>query len=182
MNKNLPAFLWQMLLEQAFEEDFFKDLILKSCEAPLVAIMSTCSLDVTSRSLTRPKDLKQYKELKAFEGAAWLKDKFGLLAKGSKHKSRIPPQALFNLDGVLVKTIHNRHQEPTIKKNSKDHQSTPSTKGGNDSEVSLTHKTNGDSASQPILPSPEDNVASHNGLHSKNSSNYEKCTGMTRGR
>jgi hypothetical protein len=182
MKKNLPAFLWQMLLDQVLEEDFIKDLILKSCKALLVAIMSTCSWDATPRSLTMPKELKQDKELKAFEGAAWFKEEFRLLAKGSQHKSRIPPEALFNLDGESVKTIHDCHQESTTKKNSKDQQCTPSTKGGNDSEVDLTHKTGRDSASQSSLSSPKNNEASHNGLLSKTSSNNKECTGATGGR
>jgi hypothetical protein len=37
MNKNLPALLWHMLLEQGLPEQFLKDLIKKSCEACMVA-------------------------------------------------------------------------------------------------------------------------------------------------
>jgi hypothetical protein len=42
MNKNLPAFLSNMLKEQGFPKEFIKDLIKKSCEASLVADMHHC--------------------------------------------------------------------------------------------------------------------------------------------
>jgi hypothetical protein len=49
---------------------------------------------------------------KAFEGSAWFKDKFGLLAQTlHKQKRYTAPEALFNLDeSGLRKTIHDRHE------------------------------------------------------------------------
>ncbi len=48
---------------------------------------------------------------KAFESAAWIKDKFGLLNKANKN-SYIAPEAIFNLNGTEShKTIHDRHQK-----------------------------------------------------------------------
>jgi hypothetical protein len=49
---------------------------------------------------------------KAFEGAAWFKDKFGLLAQNSRKQKRYTAsEALFNLDETgSRKTIHDRHE------------------------------------------------------------------------
>jgi hypothetical protein len=49
---------------------------------------------------------------KAFEGAAWFKDEFGLLLQTSpKQKRYTAPEALFNLDeSGSRKTIHDRHE------------------------------------------------------------------------
>jgi hypothetical protein len=35
MNKNLPAFLWYMLLEQGYSKQFIKDLLQRTCEASM---------------------------------------------------------------------------------------------------------------------------------------------------
>jgi hypothetical protein len=42
MNKNLPAFLYHMLLEADFPEEFAKKLIKESCKASLAAEISSC--------------------------------------------------------------------------------------------------------------------------------------------
>ncbi len=49
---------------------------------------------------------------KAFEGAAWFKNEFGLLAKNSRNQKRYTaPEAIFNLDETgSCKTIHDRHE------------------------------------------------------------------------
>ncbi len=87
MHKNLPAFLSYMLQEAGFTEDFIKQLIKKSCEASLVAEASLCKWDSATRTLTTPVDEKHKKVIKAFEGAAWFKDEFGLLNQGQKYQS-----------------------------------------------------------------------------------------------
>jgi hypothetical protein len=92
--------------------------------------------------LITPANETYEKVLKAFEGAAWFKDEFGFLKKGTKSQPHLPPEEIFNLDGSsLVKTIHDRHQAPILKK-----PSVLST-GMNKGEVDLTNKTDGDSAS-----------------------------------
>ncbi len=49
-------------------------------------------------------------KLKAFEGAAWSKDKVGLLKKNNCKSDHLAPKALYNLDGGgLYKSIHDCH-------------------------------------------------------------------------
>jgi hypothetical protein len=101
MNKNLPAFLYHMLLEIDFTEEIIKKLLQKSCERSLV-----------SRTLTTPEEELKSKAVKALESAAWFKDEFGILKKGPKQMQAIPQEEQFNLGGsVSIKTIHDRHQQ-----------------------------------------------------------------------
>jgi hypothetical protein len=149
MNKNLPKFLYHMLLEADFPKDFAKKLIKESCKASLVAEISLCKWDDKTRTLTTVVDEKHEEGLKAFEGVAWFKDEIGYLKKGSKAQPGPPPEELLNLNGSnLVKTIHDCPQTSTLKKDS-----IPPRKG-NEVKVDLTHEeTDGDSASQSSLSS-----------------------------
>jgi hypothetical protein len=52
MNKNLPAFLYHMLLELDFTEDIVKSLLKKSCKASLVADILNCRWQSYVRTLT----------------------------------------------------------------------------------------------------------------------------------
>ncbi len=114
MNKNLPAFLWHMLVEQGLPKEFIKDLLSRTCEASMVAEMHTCKWDEKTRTLTTADEAKREKEVKAFEIASWFKDEFGLLAKAAgNEKNYTAPEALYNLSGGAgsVKTIHDRHEK-----------------------------------------------------------------------
>jgi hypothetical protein len=68
MNKNLPAFLWHMILEQSLPKNFINDLIKKSCRAYMVAKQSTCIWDATTRTLTTVSKAARETDTKAFEG------------------------------------------------------------------------------------------------------------------
>jgi hypothetical protein len=162
MSKNLPVFLHHILLEHDCTEEFMKELLKHLCKASMLAEMHNCKWDVTIRTLTTIEEEDHKKEIKAFEKAAWFKDKFGLLTKGSKPKHCLPPEALFNLDSTSVKTIHDRHQVSILNKG------TTRPKDRKASEIDLTHDTNGDSASQ-ILSSSKEDEAINNGLRSKTS-------------
>jgi hypothetical protein len=113
MNKNLPAFLWYMLLEQGYPKQFIKDLLQRTCEASMLAEMYRCQWDETTRTLITAKEAKCEKEVKAFESASWFKDEFGLLARAAgKEKNYTAPKALYNLAGAgSVKTIHDHHEK-----------------------------------------------------------------------
>ncbi len=87
MNKNLPAFLWHMLIEQGLPEDFITGLLNKSCKATMLAEATKCKWDSNSRTLTTENKMNREEETRAFKGASWFKDEFGLLAKGSKQKN-----------------------------------------------------------------------------------------------
>jgi hypothetical protein len=76
MNKNLPAFLWHMLLEQGLPEQFITDLNKKTCEAHMVSKLSTCIWDAATRTLTTAKEAVREADTKAFESAAWFRDEF----------------------------------------------------------------------------------------------------------
>jgi hypothetical protein len=159
MNKNLPAFLHHMLLEHDCTKDFVKDLLKKLCETSLLEEVKNCKWDSTTRMLTIIKKTKKHKkELKAFKGAARFKDKFGLLNKGPKPKPCLPKE----VDSALVKTFHDRHQDSTLRKG------TTIPTEGKECEIDLTHKTNGDSASQSSSSAKEDNT-SNKGSCSKTS-------------
>jgi hypothetical protein len=180
MNKNLPAFLYHMLLEIDFTEDIVLKLLRTSCETSLVAQISQCKWDAGTRTLTTPEEERKSKAVKALESAAWFKDEFGLLKKGPKSTIAIPQEAQFNLDGSSsIKTIHDRHlQQPAsiLKKTSAGLQSDPTTKAA---DVDLTKENDDDnsrdSASHKSSSSDEEEDRSSNdeGSHSKTSINDE---------
>ncbi len=115
MNENLPAFLLHMLIEQGLPEDFISGLLNESCKATMLAEGTKCQWDTDSRTLTTEDQMNRKEEAKAFEGAFWFKDDFGLLAKGSKQKKYAAPEALFNLDSSgSVKIIFDCHKEPIV--------------------------------------------------------------------
>jgi hypothetical protein len=96
VNKNLPAFLYHMLLELDFTEDIVKSLHKKACEASLVADILNCKWQSDVRVLEMLAEERQEKAKKALESAAWFKDEFGLLKKGPKSQPRLPPEEQFN--------------------------------------------------------------------------------------
>jgi hypothetical protein len=118
MKKNLPAFLYHMLLEQGLQEEFIKDLLACTCEVSMLGEMHNCQWDKETHTLTTANEAKREKEVKAFKSASWFKDEFGLLAKAAgKEKHYITPKALYNLGGAgSVKTIHDCHEKPIVAK------------------------------------------------------------------
>ena len=142
MNKNLADFLHHMLLELDFNEEVIKLLIKKSREQSLMNKIWSCKWNSKTRTLTTPADVKHEREVRAFESAAWFKEEFGILKRGTKAHQRPPPEELFNLDSFAsVKTIHDRHQTTSILKRL----SYPVTDGKD--AVNLTQDDSGDTAS-----------------------------------
>jgi hypothetical protein len=120
MNKNLPAFLYHMLIELDFTEDIVKNLLKKSCITSLVADIPNCKWQSDVRTLTMLAEERQEKAAKDLKSAAWFNNEFGLLKKGPKAQPCILPKEQFNLDGtMLVKTIHDQHQASILKNASK---------------------------------------------------------------
>jgi hypothetical protein len=113
MNKNLPAFLFHTLKEQGLPDEFIAELLQRSCEVTMLAEMSRCKWDVTTRTLMTEDKQKQAEKTKVFESAAWFKDKFGLLGQRARNqKWYTAPEALFNLeDAGSQKTIHDRNRK-----------------------------------------------------------------------
>ena len=160
MNKNLPAFLYHMLLEIDFTEDIVKKLLQTSCETSLVAQIPQCKWDSGLRTITTPEEERKSKAVMALESAAWFKDEFGLLKKGPKPMIAIPQEEQFNLDGTSsIKTIHDRHQQKpeSILKTTTGQQTDNTTKAA---KVDLSKESDedntGDSASQTSSSSEEE--------------------------
>jgi hypothetical protein len=78
----------------------------------MLADMSRCKWDANTRTLTTEDKRDQAEKTKAFEGAAWFKDEFGLLGQKARNQKRYTaPEALFNLeDAGSRKTIHDHHR------------------------------------------------------------------------
>ncbi len=111
----------------------------------------------------------QAEKTKAFEGAAWFKDKFGLLGQKARNQKRYTaPAALFNLeDAGSRKTIHDRHRAP--QGGMTDQVRTPPRKARK-AVVDLTTSTGG-SASHTSSSSLEELSSSDEGSRSKAFSN-----------
>ncbi len=113
----------------------------------------------------------QVEKNKAFEGAAWFKDKFGLLGKSANNQKWFAtPESLFNLDNAgSRRTIHDRHINP--QGDGKEQMGTPPRKACK-AMVDLTVDT-GDSASHTSSSSLEVSL-SNEGSRSKASSSEEE--------
>ncbi len=179
MNKNLPAFLIHMLKEQGLPKDFIDKLPKKSCEATMLTNMHICKWDPVNWVLTTEDELIRVEKTKAFEGAAWFKDEFGLLGRNTRNQKKCTaPKALFNLDDAgSCKTIHDHHQAPCTNEGTNAPVGTPPRKelwkiNSGNNLIDLT-KTERDSASHMSLSSEEESILSGEGLHSKASDDNE---------
>ena len=114
MNKNLPAYLYHTLIEHGLPVEFVGELLEQSCEATMLAERHRCKWDTATKTLTTVEDCIQSEKAKAFEGAAWFNDEFGLLGKNAtRNQTRFAaPETLFDLDNAASrKTIHDRHKK-----------------------------------------------------------------------
>jgi hypothetical protein len=188
MNKNLPAFLWHMMKEQGLPDEFIDDLLNNSCEATMLAKMHECKWDPATKMLTTAEEESNTEKSKAFKGAAWFRDEFGLLAKNQYNKTKYTaPEALFNLDDTgLRKTIHNHHGGHRNHDDANVSAGTPprgTAKGptkGTSGLVDLT-KCTGESASHTSSSSLDDLGLSDKGPHSKSSEENTEALGATNG-
>ena len=88
----------------------------------MLAERHRCKWDTATKTLTTVEDSIQSKKAKAFEGAAWFKDEFGLLGKNAtQNQTRFAaPETLFDLDDAASrKTIHDRHKKVQIEEGGK---------------------------------------------------------------
>jgi hypothetical protein len=175
MNKNLPAL--------GLPDEFINELLQKSCKATMLADMHRCKWDAATRTLTTEDELDQVEKIKAFEGAVYFKDEFGLLGQKARNQKRYAaPEALFNLDDAgLRKAIHDHHQAPQESEGTTYQVGTPSKKACK-ALVDLT-TAKGDSASHKSLSSLEDLSSSGEGPRFKASSGKgEDSSGAADGR
>jgi hypothetical protein len=117
----------------------------------------------------------------AFEGVAWFKDEFGLFLQNSRTQKRYTaPEALFNLDEGLRKTIHDHHEGPQNDNSPDASAGTPprAAHGKTKSAVGMVDVTGNtrDFASQMSSSSSlseDDSSSGNKGLHSNASNNNE---------
>jgi hypothetical protein len=173
MNKNLPAFLFHTLKEQGLPDKFIDELLQKSCEATMLADMHRCKWVASARTLITQDKLTQVEKTKAFEGATWFRDEFGLLGQKARNNRYAAPEALFYLDDAgSRKIIHDCHWAPQKSEGTTDLVGNP-LKKARKALVDLT-TTKGDPASYTSSSSLEDLSSSDKGSCSKASSSEEE--------
>ncbi len=179
MNKKLPTFLFHTLKEQGLPDEFVAELLQQSCEATMLAEMSRCKWEMTTRTLTTEDEREQAEKTKAFKSAAWFKDKFGLLGQRARNqKWYTAPEALFNLeDAGSRKAIHDCHR--VAQGGTKVQVGTPP-RTASKGVVDLT-TNNRNSASHTSSSSLGDLSLSNEGLHSNASSSEEEDSGSAAG-
>ena len=183
MNKNLPAYLYHTLLEHGLPQDFVEDLLEHSCEATMLAERHRCKWDAATKTLTTAEDSIEAEKAKAFEGAAWFRDEFGLLGKNAtRNQSRyVPPEALFDLDDSGSRmTIHDRHKKVQIEESANVLLGTPPRKGKKKSVVDMTSDDE-DSASSKSSSSEESSNYGDERSCSQASSSGDGSTSATEG-
>jgi hypothetical protein len=116
------------------------------------------------------------KKTKAFEGAAWIKDEFGLLGqRACNQKQYAAPEALFNLDDAgSRKTIHDCHRNT---QGDGDVQMGTLPKKACRAMVDLTADT-GDSASHMSLSSSEESSSDTGSRSDASSEGREDSTSV----
>jgi hypothetical protein len=90
MHKNVPAFLFHILTDAGFTNDFIKELLRRTCKASLVAKVPLCKWDSATRSLTNPADentRRQSKPSKVRRGSS--------MSLGSSRRVLRPPPGFF---------------------------------------------------------------------------------------
>jgi hypothetical protein len=168
MNKNLSAFLVYVLKEQGFPKELIDDLLKNSCKATMLAKMHQCKWDPVNQVLITEEEESQVAKTKAFKGATWFKDEFGLLAQNSCAQKRYTAsEALVNLDeSGLRKTIHEPHEEHHNKNSPNASAGTPprTAQGKIQSAVCMVDLTGStrDSASQMSSSSFKDDLSLSN--------------------
>ncbi len=115
MNKNVPAYVGNVLKDQGMPETFLMELVRKSCCPTQISKMATCTWDSDSGSLTIQWETAEKNNRVVLETASWFKDAFADLGSTvNKHskKTAPPPKTLFNLEeDRSIKTVHHRHEE-----------------------------------------------------------------------
>jgi len=88
-----------MLKEQGLPDNFIDNFLKNSCKATMLANMHQCKWDSVNCILTTEEEVSHAAKTKAFEGADWFKDVFGLLTQNAGTQQRYTaPETLFNLD------------------------------------------------------------------------------------
>jgi hypothetical protein len=161
-----------MLIEQGPHEDFIQPLLKKTWDPTLFAKITSCTWDPVQRTLTTKKDSKPNVMMKAFEGASWFKDEFGLLNKANRRTDHFALKALNKLDGEgYFRSIHDpcRHMASTAKTgttkkvgltNVDNVNSNDDSSWGSASQLSATCRKLGSHAERSLPKNPSgDNVA-----------------------
>ena len=141
----------------------------------MLAARHSCKWDTVTKTLTTAEDCIQSEKAKAFEGAAWFKDEFGLPGNNAtQNQSRFAaPKALFNLDNAgSRKTIHDRHRKVQIEESANTVLGTPPRKEKTKPVVNMTGNEE-DSASSTSLSSDKSADLNDKRLRSQSSSSTD---------
>ncbi len=153
MNKNVPAYVGNVLKDQGMPEPLLMELVKKSCCPTQISDMATCTWDSDSGTLTTQQEEAEDKNRVVLETASWFKDVFTDLGSTVNRKSKKPaplPETLFNLEeDRLVKTVHHRHKKQQEATNAGN---TPPRKGKN--EIVELASSNEDSTSSSSQDRP----------------------------
>jgi hypothetical protein len=171
------------LIEHGLPQEFVEELLENSCEATMLAERHRCKWDTATKTLTTAEDSIESEKAKAFEGAAWFKDEFGLLGKNAtQNQTRYAaPEALFDLDDAgSRKTIHDRHKKVQIEESANTVLGTPPRNGKKKSVVDMTGGDE-DSASSTSSSSGESKGSGDERSRSQASSSGGGSTSATEG-
>ncbi len=114
MNKNIAAYLINVFQDRGFESSFVRGLVKTSCDTTLFFHADACTWNRETGVLTTPQEKESANAEKDLASASWYRDAFaGLdLSGGPKAKKQPPPpDAMFDIDGRSMGTIHEKHQK-----------------------------------------------------------------------
>ena len=142
-----------------------------------------CKWDSSTQTLTIPKEEKKKDIVKAFENASWFRDEFGLLDKSAKNADKYgAPQAVFDLDGKTVKTIHDHHcitEEQDLPQTPPRHSKAGTMKKKKVEEINLVNSDNsGDSSAEMDDNSQGDSASSTDSSRSQSGFTPRKKPGQ----
>jgi hypothetical protein len=107
MNRHLPSFVYNYLIDVGLNEEFVINLVKNSCCLMLVMEIPNCKWDGNFMAVVMPDNNNSEELYSKLEVASWFEDKLGLTKKGKKKKGYLKPELLYNLDGNhSIKTLH----------------------------------------------------------------------------
>ncbi len=139
MNKNVPAYIGNVLKDQGMPESFLMDLVKNSYCLTRVSEIMNCTWDPVTGTLKAHQEAADEKDCVVLEAALWFKDAFADLDKtvnGKPKQQALPPETLFNLnEDQSVKMVHHHHEQAATSTGN-----TPPRKG----KDKVVHVTNSD--------------------------------------
>jgi hypothetical protein len=114
MKKNIAAYLINVFQDRGFKLSFIRELVKISCDTTLFANADACIWNKDTGVLTTLQEKESGDAMRDLASALWYRDAFaGLnLTGGPKAKRQPPPpDAMFDIDGRSMGTIHEKQQK-----------------------------------------------------------------------